>query len=45
MRPLRQEITAYRNHNDLQTILGGIGYIAGLFGLGCYLAARRRLAG
>ncbi|PWE29762.1 cobalt ABC transporter permease [Pararhodobacter marinus] len=44
MRPLRQEITAYRNHNDLQTILGGIGYIAGLFGLGFYLAARRRLA-
>ncbi len=44
MRPLRQEITAYRNHHDLQTSLGGIGYIAGLFGLGFYLAARRRLA-
>lgn len=45
MRPLRQEIASYRNHNDIQTILGGVGYIAGLFGLGFYLAARRRLAG
>ena len=44
MRPLRQEITAYRNHNDFQTILGGIGYIVGIFGLGFYLAARRKLA-
>ncbi|WP_375174965.1 cobalt ABC transporter permease [Pseudooceanicola sp.] len=43
-RPLRREIAAYREHNDLQTILGGIGYIAGLFGLGFYLAARRKLA-
>lgn len=45
MRPLRREIAAYREKNDLQTILGGIGYIVGLFGLGFYLAARRRLAG
>ena len=45
LRPLRREIAAYREHNDLQTILGGIGYIAGLFGLGFYLAARRRPAG
>jgi len=44
MRPLRREIAAYREHNDLQTILGGIGYIVGLFGLGFYLAARRKLA-
>ncbi len=44
MRPLRQEITAYKNHNDFQTILGGIGYIVDLFGLGFYLAARRKLA-
>jgi nickel transport protein len=43
MRPLRREIAAYREKNDLQTILGGMGYIAGLFGLGFYLAARRRL--
>lgn len=44
LRPLRQEIAAYRTRNDLQTILGGIGYIMGIFGLGFYLAARRRLA-
>lgn len=43
MRPLRREIAAYREKNDLQSILGGIGYIAGLFGLGFYLAARRKL--
>lgn len=45
MRPLRREVAAYREHHDVQTILGGIGYIAGLFGLGFYLAARRRLSG
>lgn len=44
MRPLRREIAAYREHNDLQTILGGIGYIVGLFGLGFYIAARRKLS-
>jgi nickel transport protein len=44
MRPLRREIAAYREHNDFQTILGGIGYIFGLFGLGFYLAARRKVA-
>ncbi|WP_424944929.1 cobalt ABC transporter permease [Aliiroseovarius crassostreae] len=44
LRPLRQEISAYKNKNDLQTILGGIGYIVGLFGLFFYLAARRKLA-
>ena len=43
MRPLRREIAAYREKNDLQTILGGMGYILGLFGVGFYLAARRRL--
>lgn len=41
MRPLRQEIAAYKEKNDLQSILGGIGYIAGLFGIGFYVAARR----
>ncbi|PIE15387.1 MAG: cobalt ABC transporter permease [Rhodobacterales bacterium] len=43
IRPLRREISAYREHNDFQTILGGIGYIIGLFGLGFYIAARRKL--
>ncbi|WP_428924812.1 cobalt ABC transporter permease [Marinibacterium sp. SX1] len=45
IRPLRREIAAYREHNDLQSILGGIGYILGIFGLGFYVAARRRLGG
>ncbi|WP_432448278.1 cobalt ABC transporter permease [Aliiroseovarius marinus] len=45
LRPLRQEIAAYKNKNDLQTVLGGIGYIIGLFGLGFYIAARRKLEG
>ncbi|NOD32782.1 cobalt ABC transporter permease [Ruegeria atlantica] len=44
LRPLRREIAAYREQNDLQTILGGIGYIVGLFGLGFYMVARRKLA-
>lgn len=43
VKPLRQEIAAYKEKNDLQSILGGIGYIAGLFGLGFFLSARRRL--
>ncbi|NDW54544.1 cobalt ABC transporter permease [Aliiroseovarius sp. PrR006] len=45
LRPLRQEISAYKNKNDLQTVLGGLGYIAGLFGLGFYIAARRKMEG
>lgn len=44
VRPLRREIAAYREKNDLQTILGGIGYIVGLFGLWFFLAARRQRA-
>ena len=43
MRPLRQEITALRNDTQIQQVLGGLGYICGLFGLGFFLAARRRL--
>jgi len=42
LRPLRREIAAYKEKNDFQTILGGLGYIAGLFGLWFYFAARRR---
>ncbi len=40
-KPLRKEIAAYKEKNDLQTILGGIGYIIGLFGIGFYVVARR----
>ena len=43
IRPLRRELVAYREKNDVQSILGGIGYIAGLFGLAFFLMARRRL--
>ncbi|KAA5602165.1 cobalt ABC transporter permease [Blastochloris sulfoviridis] len=42
IRPLRREVIAYREKNDLQSILGGIGYIVGLFGLWFFLAARRQ---
>lgn len=42
LRPLRREITALREHHGLQSILGGIGYILGIFGVGFYVAARRR---
>ncbi|PIE06660.1 MAG: cobalt ABC transporter permease [Rhodobacterales bacterium] len=45
IRPLRQEISAYKEHNSFQTVLGGIGYIIGLFGLGFYFVARRRFQG
>lgn len=41
IRPLRREITAYKEKNDLQSILGGIGYIFGAFGIIYYIAARR----
>lgn len=44
IRPLRREIAAYREKNDMQSILGGIGYIVGLFGVAFYLAARRKMA-
>ncbi|MCT4557630.1 MAG: cobalt ABC transporter permease [Pelagimonas sp.] len=45
VRPLRREIAAYREANDLQRILGGIGYIIGLFGIGFYVAARKKMTG
>jgi len=41
LRPLRREITAYKEKNDLQSILGGVGYIFGAFGIIYYIAARR----
>ena len=43
MRPIRREIAALKETRDMQSILGGIGYIIGLFGVGFYLAARRKL--
>ncbi|WP_122073028.1 cobalt ABC transporter permease [Pseudophaeobacter sp. EL27] len=43
LRPLRQELTAFKNKSNFQSVLGGIGYIFGLFGLGFYIAARRKM--
>lgn len=42
VKPLRQEIFDYKEKNDIQTILGGLGYILGLFGIGFYVAALRK---
>lgn len=42
VKPLRREIIALKEKNDLQAILGGLGYIVGLFGLWLFLAARRQ---
>ena len=41
IKPLRKEIAAYKEKNDFQSILGGIGYIIGLVGIWFYVAARR----
>ncbi|KPN62670.1 nickel transport protein [Aliiroseovarius crassostreae] len=43
LRPLRKEITALKNEANFQSILGGIGYIFGLFGVAFYIAARRKM--
>ncbi|MDK9695560.1 MAG: cobalt ABC transporter permease [Siculibacillus sp.] len=42
LKPLRREISALKEKNDFQAILGGIGYIVGVFGLWFAVAARRR---
>jgi nickel transport protein len=44
VRPLRREIAAYQETHDIQSILGGLGYILGLVGVVFYLMARRRLS-
>ncbi|WP_235851899.1 carboxypeptidase-like regulatory domain-containing protein [Litorivita pollutaquae] len=45
LRPLRREVMALKETRRVQDVLGGLGYIAGLFGLGFYIAARRKLDG
>lgn len=45
LRPIRQELTALKTETNFQSVLGGIGYIVGLFGLGFYIAARRKMEG
>lgn len=39
--PLRRELTAYKEQNDVQGILGGLGYICGIFGLLFFVYGRR----
>jgi len=41
IKPLRKELAAYKEKNDLQNILGGLGYICGIFGLAFFIYARR----
>ena len=43
VKPLRQAVLAHMEKNDLQSILGGIGYIMGLCGVGFYMAARHKM--
>ncbi|NKC12027.1 MAG: cobalt ABC transporter permease [Gammaproteobacteria bacterium] len=43
IKPLRKEIASYKEQRNLQTLLGGIGYIIGLCGIAFYLAARQKL--
>lgn len=38
---MRKEIAAYKEKNDFQNILGGLGYIIGLCGLYVFFLARR----
>ncbi len=40
--PLRAELQEARDEREIQDILGGIGYIAGLAGLGMFWHSRRR---
>ncbi|NVK19433.1 MAG: cobalt ABC transporter permease [Methylocystaceae bacterium] len=42
VQPLRKEIAAYKEKNNFQSILGGIGYIFGLTGIVFYIMARRK---
>ena len=42
VKPLRQELAAYKEKAGLQDILGGIGYIFGLCGLGIWWRQRQK---
>lgn len=42
IKPLRKEISALKEKRQFQDILGGIGYIFGLFGVGAWVAARQK---
>ncbi|SBS33308.1 hypothetical protein MAQ5080_02545 [Marinomonas aquimarina] len=42
VKPLRQELTAYKEKAGLQDVIGGIGYIFGLCGLGIWWRQRQK---
>lgn len=42
MRPLRRELTRLRESQRVHDVLGGLGYIAGIFGLLFFVQARRQ---
>lgn len=42
VKPLRKDLTAYKEKASLQDVLGGIGYIFGLVGLGIWLRQRKQ---
>lgn len=42
IRPLREQLDATEARIRLHDVLGGIGWIAGLFGAGAWMASRRR---
>lgn len=45
VKPLRQELSAYKEKAGLQDILGGMGYIFGLCGLGIWWQQRKQRRG
>lgn len=42
VRPLREQLSAYTDAVRFQEIIGGIGYIVGIFGLAAFMLSRRR---
>ena len=42
--PLREELANYDDKVRWHDVLGGLGYILGITGLGCWLIERRRRA-
>lgn len=42
IRPLRRELIASREKATFQSIIGGVGFILGMFGIGFYFAAKKR---
>ncbi len=45
VRPLRRELAELREHTGWRDVLGGVGYIFGLFGVAAYVAVLRRRYG